>query len=59
MRAGFDGIHHTRIGDARRIALTLQQEFWLIDTAGHVRRQYEQEVDMLGGKRGQGRRQNY
>ncbi len=51
LRTGFDRVHHLRIGDRRRIAFALQQEFRMIDAARNVGRQREQEVDLLGGKR--------
>ena len=35
----------------RRIALTLQQELWLIHAARHVHRQSEKEIDLLSGTR--------
>ena len=52
MRAGFDRLHHQRIGDRRRVALPLQQEFRMVDAARHVGGQYQQEVDVFGGTRG-------
>ena len=52
MRAGFDGLHHQRIGDRRRVALPLQQEFRMVDAARHVGGQHQEEVDGFGGTRG-------
>ena len=49
--AGFDCFEHPRIGDGRRVAVALQQEFLLIDAARHVDGKREQEIDLFCGAR--------
>src|SRR5215471_19094756 len=51
MRPGLDRVDHLRVGDRRGVALALQQEFWMVDAAGDVNREDQEEVDFLGGVR--------
>ncbi len=51
VRPGADRVEHPRVGDRRRVALALQQEFGMVDAARHVGGQHQQQVDLLGGAR--------
>ena len=48
VRTGTDRFEHLRVGDCRRIALSLQQEFRMIDAARNIGGEHQQQVDPLG-----------
>src|SRR5262249_35478240 len=51
--AGFYRLEHVRVRDRSRVAFALQQEFRMVDAARDIRRQDQQEIDLLRGKCGQ------